>query len=95
MFTHKASHSLQLGAKGLGAKDIVKQGQCLEGNRRVPHVNALLALCERELEELHLNGTQLTSRAIEKSLLLFSLMRSSATMVARIWGISLCHRARS
>ncbi len=68
MFMHKASHSLQLGIEGLWAKDIARQGQCLEGNNRVLHVDALLALGKHKLEELHLNGPKKTLRAIEDGL---------------------------
>ena len=47
----------------------------------MPHVNALLTLGKHKLEELHLNGTQLTSRAIEKSLPLLTawLSRDGST----------------
>ena len=68
MLLHKAPHSLQPGVEGLGAKGVAKQGRCLEDDERVTHVDALLALGEHELKELHLDGPQNTRRAIEEGL---------------------------
>jgi hypothetical protein len=68
MFPHKARNGLQLGIEGLGAEGVVKQGRRLAGNKRVLHVDALLALGKHELKELHLDGPQSTHRAIENGL---------------------------
>ena len=68
MFLHEARNSLQLGIEGLVAKGVVKQGRCLAHNNCVPHVDALLALCEHELKEVHFDGPKSTLGSIKNGL---------------------------